>query len=491
MSMTPYLAKSLLKNLVTFALPFFISMVIAGCADNPGTGDNKSGNDADVVGSISFSIILEDNIDAHHSQNRFACGNGNDLVTTVTAQISNGEHTIQPNEVWACSDGQGTISGVPVGSNYTLTVVGHNANGQTNYCAQRIGITVLAGPNDVGEIVASRFQTIGTAPPSEGTDLDPDGITFRWEETAGATGYLLLISEFADLSNPIIEPPPSINDLSYSISSDSGLFSGTQYWWAVIPDSFDAASGYPYPDMVNTFTTAQGPLTNTQYQVEYANIMYRSYESGSERYQILMGISDNGGPCVETEVIDWVMKDSMGSVLPSSSDLFYRDLYMWYTCDSGGCSQAGPFNESGVLSRYVSFSADSYAIEIEMENGQLLTEELDFPGLLVLPFVSINSMAALWDGGDLELSWVNPTSEGNWIEVDQLRIVIFDDLGNSVLYIRVSPGEESVVIPSALITQAVNLHGSNRLDFWQVQTRAYDSNDMNFSRAYSDNATLP
>jgi hypothetical protein len=126
-----------------------------------------------------------------------------------------------------------------------------------------------------------------------------------------------------------------------------------------------------------------------------------------------------------------------------------------------------------------------------MENGQVLNTARSFSGQLNLPFVPSDSLVARWNGGDLELSWANPTTDSNWEAVDQLRIVIFDDLGNSVIYIRPATTDTSVTIPSALLTQATTLQDGNRLDSWQIQTRSYDPNGMNYSRAYSNTIALP
>jgi hypothetical protein len=117
-----------------------------------------------------------------------------------------------------------------------------------------------------------------------------------------------------------------------------------------------------------------------------------------------------------------------------------------------------------------------------MENSQVLQADQNFPGHINLPFMSSDSMVAQWNGGDLGLSWTNPTSDSNWGAVDQLRVVVFDDLGNSVLYIRPAKNDESVTIPSTLVSDAATLRGGSRIDAWQVQTRAYNTDGINFSR---------
>jgi hypothetical protein len=163
-----------------------------------------------------------------------------------------------------------------VGSNYTLTIIGQNASGETTYCAERIGIMVNTGDNNVGEIIAAQFESSGLEPLNGASDINSGSITFRWEGTAGATSYMLLISESSDLSNPIIDPPPLIGGQTYTITADDGLTPDTQYWWVVVPASFDGTFGYPFPEKVNTLTTSQEVTPpDEKYDVEYANIMYR------------------------------------------------------------------------------------------------------------------------------------------------------------------------------------------------------------------------
>jgi hypothetical protein len=166
---------------------------------------------------------------------------------------------------------------------------------------------------------------------------------------------------------------------------------------------------------------------------------------------------------------------------------------MWYDCSTGTCSQAGPVHDTGIWGTFASLPSDTYNIQIDMENGQTLTASRDYPGQFILPYVSSSTMQAQWNAGDLELTWTNPdpSVEPNWSEVDQLRIIVFDNLGNDVLFVRLAPTAESVMIPAALLSQAQGLLGGTSLAQWQVQTRAFDANSMNHARGYSNKVNLP
>jgi hypothetical protein len=100
-----------------------------------------------------------------------------------------------------------------------------------------------------------------------------------------------------------------------------------------------------------------------------------------------------------------------------------------------------------------------------------------------------NTMLSTWEGNDLVLTWTNPLGAANWAEVDQLRIKLFDGTGKSVMYIRLYPTADTVTINGNLLNQAAGL-GDGTLGSWEVQTRAYDENNMNFARGYSNKGIL-
>jgi hypothetical protein len=249
------------RGLGAGALGCLLLTALAGCADTP---DSRN-RDVDAVGSIAFSVIWEDNDGPSSAQPRFVCGNGDNEVVEVTAQITNGANTKRPEANWDCWSGHGTLSDVPVGSNYRLTVIGYNSNEETTYCAERIGITVQRGVNDIGAVVASRFETSGHAPAHNAVNVSPENIAFSWDETIGATNYRLQVSESADFSVRIIDELTP--DLSHTVTNDV-IQPETQYWWRVIPLNIDGMTGYLSPDNIYRFTTSSyfTPLPDDAYE---------------------------------------------------------------------------------------------------------------------------------------------------------------------------------------------------------------------------------
>ncbi len=230
------------------------------------------------------------------------------------------------------------------------------------------------------------------------------------------------------------------------------------------------------------------------YKIEYSLIMYCNYESGTVHYQNRFGLSNNGNPIDQTDVVAIRMTDSSDVDQTAVDEGFYHSIYMWSDCSAGSCSQTGPIEDTGWWRTFDSLTDISYTVEIDMENGQTLTATRSYADAVVLPFVSDEpdgSRYAQWNGGDLVLFWNNPEDDTNWDKVDQLRIVIFDELGNDVLYVQVALTDESVTIPADLVTQAAELQGGSYLGMWQIQTRALDTDLTSLARGYSEKIALP
>ncbi len=232
------------------------------------------------------------------------------------------------------------------------------------------------------------------------------------------------------------------------------------------------------------------PSTSNTFGVEYADITYRIFESGTNRYQLSMGISENGEPCDEDDIISILLRNPLGIVLNSTNSGFYEDRYILLNCRSGNCTKVGLFDESGIWAHYDELMTGDYSADIEMENGRSLIELLTFPGQLVLPYISSNTMTADFNGEDLKLSWSNPTDDPNWSEVDEIRIAIYDDFDNFVLYIQASPDQVSITVPASAIDQAEMLNGGTKIDHWRIQTRAYDIDGISYAKAFSNKAPL-
>ena len=220
-------------------------------------------------------------------------------------------------------------------------------------------------------------------------------------------------------------------------------------------------------------------------------IQYRVYQSGETRYQAWLPMTKNGNPIQETDIVDIRLFDSINpEKIQETAKAFQAQKFMQLDCTVSPCIQSGPRVEHAYWLRYPPLAAGDYSFDVDTVYGQTLTHDFPYPGQLTLPIVlggdptPPSTMHSEWDGGNLVLSWVNPDGDASWLEVDKLRISLFDSTGNVVLNITMNPTDQSVTVDSGLLAQAKAL-GNGTLEAWEVQTRAYDVNDMNYARGYS------
>jgi hypothetical protein len=214
-------------------------------------------------------------------------------------------------------------------------------------------------------------------------------------------------------------------------------------------------------------------------------LQYRVFENTSTGYQSYLPMTKNGKAIQETDITDIRMYDAASNPITATTEGFNAETYMYLNCTVTPCAQSGPLNENGFYGSFSALPADTYSFEVDTADGQTLGLAVPYTGQLALPFILSSTMQSSWTGSDLMLNWTNPVGAANWTEVDQLRIRLFDGTGKPVLYIRLDPTAETVTINASLLNQAAGL-GDGLLQSWEVQTRAYDANGMNFARSYSN-----
>lgn len=224
-------------------------------------------------------------------------------------------------------------------------------------------------------------------------------------------------------------------------------------------------------------------------------IQYRTYESGASpvyRYFLPMTKDDLAIEPTTDIVINGVsMFDSSNNVVSALSSGTNLETYMYLNCMAQPCVESGPLDENGFWGNLPNLPADTYKFVVETLDGQSLNLDVPFSGQLDLPIVSSNTMQSSLAGNDLVLNWTNPVGEPSWTEVDQLRIRLFDINGRPILYVRLDPTAEAVTINGSLLDQSAALVNDMMttweiLASWEIQTRAYDGNNMNFSRGISN-----
>ena len=258
-------------------------------------------------------------------------------------------------------------------------------------------------------------------------------------------------------------------------------------------NSSETASGNFTADYDVNTTTCSGNwsaspsnIRSSSLKIDDTYLQYRNYGNPtSNRYATWIGITVDGEPIQSTEAVGFEIRDSTGSVVSPTNPQFYRSSpYYFYNCIANPCTEQANNIYSGYSANFSDLSAGDYQIEVEAADGQKITKDITYPGQLIIPGVDIATMNSQFSNGDLVLNWTNPTGDSNWDEVDQLRIVLTATDGAEVLYISTNPTAESETIPESLVTKVNNL-GHGTMDLWEIQTRAYDENGMNFARGYS------
>ena len=120
-----------------------------------GSGSDSSDETSSDTGSITFSLVWEgatSERSAVYQAAVFDCaGNG---VDTVEATVyDQNDNPLMRGGPWNCTDGEGTITGVPVGDNRQVVVFGKDSNGNGLYRGESSPFPVTAaGPNGAGTI---------------------------------------------------------------------------------------------------------------------------------------------------------------------------------------------------------------------------------------------------------------------------------------------------------------------------------------------------
>jgi hypothetical protein len=174
------------------------------------------------TGSIAFSIAWQDAPVSEPESGTIRAASldcGAAGVTTVTFDVYDSSGTYLTGASWPCSYHQGTVSGVPAGSNRRLVVSGEDSVGNVLYQGEKAGITVIAGQTtNVGTIqVAPVSPTTTTTTPTSTTTTTttptstttttttiPSWTMLKLPDTGQTQSYTSIFGEDSDYT---INPP--------------------------------------------------------------------------------------------------------------------------------------------------------------------------------------------------------------------------------------------------------------------------------------------
>jgi hypothetical protein len=155
--------------------------------------------------------------------------------------------------------------------------------------------------------------------------------------------------------------------------------------------------------------------TSAAYQLTWASIQYRVYESGSPLNRILIDITDDSGNYVSSKsvVTGVVLKDPAGSPV-NLSTLNFDPLWDHFGASYDPVNSAWDYNTPMQISEFYTNILDplvigNYTLEVFMENGEKLTDTINFGFLLSLPIISSRTFQIHTDSaGNLYWTWDIP-----------------------------------------------------------------------------------
>src|SRR3972149_7090320 len=123
-----------MKRLLIFPIYFLIITFITSCGSSSHTTSDK--------GSISFNLALKRTTVVPRSLYLPA----NDIcidygITTINAAVLNSSNATVTSVGWPCSAHEGTITGVPAGSNYTVILEGIDSSSSVTWMGEKTDIS--------------------------------------------------------------------------------------------------------------------------------------------------------------------------------------------------------------------------------------------------------------------------------------------------------------------------------------------------------------
>ncbi|GAB4275871.1 MAG: hypothetical protein Kow0092_31520 [Deferrisomatales bacterium] len=234
-------------------------------------------------------------------------------------------------------------------------------------------------------------------------------------------------------------------------------------------------------------------LARRGFRTGFAYLQHRTYaDPAADGPRGWAALTEDGGPIEPDDVVSVTLRDPAGRAVPGTTG-FWGGRYLWYDCRSGACSWSGPHAETGFWTRFHAplIGGTTYTYDLLTTEGPL-TRALYYPRQVALPVVDAATMTHAWwpgAGAGLLLSWQDPTDAPAWGEVTELRVVLSDAEGREILYAAAPPGARWLLLPADLVLRLAPLGDPSALS-WQVQTRAYDRNGMNFARGVSNRKPL-
>ena len=266
-------------------------LFISGCG-----GDDGFYSDLSETGSASFNVAWYDRPVVGAAENTVItptidCETAG--VSTIICEVYDESNTYLTSQDFACSEGQGTINDVPVGTNREIVILGEDADGNILYHGITTGITVTAGQiNDAGTIDTHPFYVSDLLSPEDGSVVTIDKFSLIWTPVETAYEYRIQVSK--DIDFETIDIDETTPDTSYA---PLGLLEkSTTYYWRVY--AFDIHANQSLSSDEWSFTV--GPCT---YSISPTS---RSFDSGGGTGSVSVTSSASSCSWTASEGANWI-----------------------------------------------------------------------------------------------------------------------------------------------------------------------------------------
>ncbi len=220
------------KNIVSILLSIcclLLAFVVSGCGDD---------YDLSNTGSYACSIKWPEDVPTLETTSTVSRAIDCDAagVVTVAFTFYDGGGSYLTGDEWSCSLHQGTVYGIPAGTNRRLVVTGEDASGTVLYRGEQTGIEIFAGQTTQGEEIEMEYvyDTAPSAPTNVVATAGDGEVAISWDSVSGATSYNIYWATYSGVSKADYEGVVSDVTSSYT---HTDLTNDTTYYYVVTAEN--------------------------------------------------------------------------------------------------------------------------------------------------------------------------------------------------------------------------------------------------------------
>ncbi len=226
--------KTITLNLLCICC-ILLTFLVSGCGEDYSSSHDE--NDLSNTGSYACSIKWPEDVPTLESKSALPREIDCDAagIATVAFAFYDGSGSYLTGDEWSCSLHEGTVYGIPAGTNRRLVVTGKDSSGTVLYRGEETGITITAGQiTQGGEIEMEYVYGIVPSIPTNVTaTAGNEEVTISWDSVTGATSYNIYWSTEQGVT---ADTGTKITTFS-SPYTHTGLTNGTTYYYVVTAEN--------------------------------------------------------------------------------------------------------------------------------------------------------------------------------------------------------------------------------------------------------------